>query len=163
MSDSWDPRDNSLPGSSIHGILQVRILAWVAISFSRESSWSRDQTCVFCIDRRILYHWARGSWAAIYEWPNKAKYLRLLMKKSICCVSGTKSCIRQISVFSKSPYSSIVLLSKHFQLAKSSQNKTFQLSAVATDCSKLCGELRDERTPNLDFSSNLDVYDSLVI
>ena len=32
------PMDVSLPGSSVHGILQVRILEWVAISYSRESS-----------------------------------------------------------------------------------------------------------------------------
>ena len=36
--------DCSLPGSSVHGILQARTLEWVAISFSRESSQSRDQT-----------------------------------------------------------------------------------------------------------------------
>ena len=41
-----DPVDCSPPGSSIHGILQVRILEWVAISFSRGSSGSRDQTPV---------------------------------------------------------------------------------------------------------------------
>ena len=44
MSDSCDPMDGSLPGSSIHGILQVRILEWVAIFFSRESSQPRSQT-----------------------------------------------------------------------------------------------------------------------
>ena len=33
-------------GSSVHEILQVRILEWVAISFSRESSWPRDGTCI---------------------------------------------------------------------------------------------------------------------
>ena len=47
------------PGSSVHGISQARILKWVAISFSRESSWSRDQTFISyisCIDRRVLYH-----------------------------------------------------------------------------------------------------------
>ena len=33
-----DPMDNSLPGSSVHGILQARILEWVAIPFSKESS-----------------------------------------------------------------------------------------------------------------------------
>ena len=41
--------DYSLPGSSVHGISQERILKWVAISFSRGSSWPRDQTCVSCI------------------------------------------------------------------------------------------------------------------
>ena len=54
--------DCSLPGSSVHGIFQARILEWVAISFSRGSSWPRGQTrvsCVSCIDRQILYHWAR--------------------------------------------------------------------------------------------------------
>ena len=39
-----DPVDCSPPGSSVHGILQARILEWVAISFSRGSSRPRDQT-----------------------------------------------------------------------------------------------------------------------
>jgi len=37
-----DPTDCSPPGSSVHGILQARILEWVAISFSRASSRPRD-------------------------------------------------------------------------------------------------------------------------
>ena len=41
-----DPVDCSLPGSSVHGILQARILEWVAIAFSRGSSRPRDQTQV---------------------------------------------------------------------------------------------------------------------
>ena len=52
--------DYSLPGSYVHGILQARILDWVAISCSRGSSWARDRTCIFCIScigRHILYHW----------------------------------------------------------------------------------------------------------
>ena len=39
-----DPMDCSLPGSSVHGILQARILEWVAISSSRGSSQPRDRT-----------------------------------------------------------------------------------------------------------------------
>ena len=50
--------DCSSPSSSVHRISQARILGWVAISFSRGSSWPRDQTCVSCIGRWILYHWA---------------------------------------------------------------------------------------------------------
>ena len=46
--------------SSVHGISQARILEWVAISFSRGSSWPRDWTRVFCFGRWILYHWAIG-------------------------------------------------------------------------------------------------------
>ena len=47
-----DPIGSSLPGSSLHGILQARILEWVAISFSRGSSQPRDQTQVSCIAGR---------------------------------------------------------------------------------------------------------------
>ena len=42
------------PGFSVHGILQAGILEWVPISFSRESSQSRDRTYVSCISRQIL-------------------------------------------------------------------------------------------------------------
>ena len=48
-----DPMDSSLPGSSIHGILQARILEWVAISFSRVSARPRDQTQVSRIAGRL--------------------------------------------------------------------------------------------------------------
>ena len=41
--------DCSLPGSSAHGILQARILQWVAYLFSRGTSWPRNQTRVSCI------------------------------------------------------------------------------------------------------------------
>ena len=60
--------DCSLPGSSVHGIPQARILEWVAISSSRRSSWPRDGTCVSCIGRWILYHC--DTWEAIlyYIW-----------------------------------------------------------------------------------------------
>ena len=61
-----DPMDHRLPGFSVHGIFQAKILGQVAISYSRGSSWPRDQTrvsCVSCIDKRILYHWA--TWKAI--------------------------------------------------------------------------------------------------
>ena len=51
-----DPADCSPPGSSVHGIFQARILEWVAVSSSRGSSQPRDQTCVSCIGRQILYH-----------------------------------------------------------------------------------------------------------
>ena len=54
----WDPMDCSLPGSSVHRILQARILEWVAISFSRGSSWPRDQTQVSCIPGRPFTIWA---------------------------------------------------------------------------------------------------------
>ena len=50
----WDPIDCSLSGSSLHGIIQARILEWVAISFSMGSSQPRDQTQVSRISGRHL-------------------------------------------------------------------------------------------------------------
>ena len=44
-----DPTDCSLPGSSVHGISQTKLLEWVAISFSRGSSQSRDRTHISCL------------------------------------------------------------------------------------------------------------------
>ena len=65
------PMDCSLPGSSVHGISQARILDWGAISFSRGSSQPRDQSP--CLLR--LLHWQVGSLplapsgkARGYEW-----------------------------------------------------------------------------------------------
>ena len=49
-----DPMDYSLPGSSVHGILQARRLEWMATHFSREFSEPRDQIKVD-IERQILY------------------------------------------------------------------------------------------------------------
>ena len=53
-----DPMDYSLPGSSIRGILQARILEWVAISFSKRSSQPREWTQVSCIAGRCFTIWA---------------------------------------------------------------------------------------------------------
>ena len=50
--------DCSLAGSSLHGILQARVLEWVAISFSRGSSRPRDGTRVSCIPGRHFNLWA---------------------------------------------------------------------------------------------------------
>ena len=57
-----DSTDSSTPGSSVHGILQARMLEWGAIPFSRGSSRPRDWTLVFCTGRWIFYHWA--TWEA---------------------------------------------------------------------------------------------------
>ena len=70
-----DPIDCSLPGSSVHGISQARILEWVAISFSRGTSRLRDWTH---ISRQILYHWATREYPMRKKkktaaWPSRAK------------------------------------------------------------------------------------------
>ena len=53
-----NPMACSLPVSSVYEIFQARILHWVAIPFSRESSWPRDQTWVSCISDRFFIVWA---------------------------------------------------------------------------------------------------------
>ena len=62
-----NPMGCSLTGSSVHGTLQLRILEWVAISFSRGSSQSSDPihvSCISCIDKWVLYHCS--TWEASY-------------------------------------------------------------------------------------------------
>ena len=48
------PMDCYPPGSSVHGVLQARVLEWVAISFSRGSFQSKDSTQVSCIAGRLF-------------------------------------------------------------------------------------------------------------
>ena len=55
-STLFDPVDRNLPVSSVHGILQTRILELVAISSSRGSSQLKALTHISCIGRRVLYH-----------------------------------------------------------------------------------------------------------
>ena len=60
----WDPMDCSPPGSSVHRLLQARILEWVAIPFRRGSSPPRERTWVSCIAGRFFTVWA------MREFPN---------------------------------------------------------------------------------------------
>ena len=58
MSDSLQPMDCNLPDACVRGILQARILEWVAILFSRGSSWPKGWTWVSCIASRFFTLWA---------------------------------------------------------------------------------------------------------
>ena len=57
VSNSLQPHKCSLSGFSAHGILQARILEWIAIPFSRGSSRLRDRTVVSCITGRFFTIW----------------------------------------------------------------------------------------------------------
>ena len=63
VSTLCDPMDCSVPGSSFHGIVQARILEWVAIPFSRGCSSPRDQTHVSCTTDVFFTIWA--TWEAL--------------------------------------------------------------------------------------------------
>ena len=86
----WDPMEYkySLSGSSVYGILQARILEWVAIPFFRGSSWTRDRTQVSCIAGRFFTVWApreaqcigtaKSLQSRLTLWPHRQKPTRLL-------------------------------------------------------------------------------------
>ena len=64
----YDPMDCSLPGSSVHGIFQARVLEWGAIDFSRGSSQPRDQTQVSHTAGRRFTVWAsREAYIDVYK------------------------------------------------------------------------------------------------
>ena len=66
----------SPPSSSVHGILQARILEWVAISFSRGSSWPRDWTWVSCIAGRFFTWtlWTEKMKTIFFQKPSKTSH-----------------------------------------------------------------------------------------
>ena len=74
-----------LPGSTVHGISQARILEWVAISLPRDFSQPRDQTCISYIGTRILYHWAK--------WKYAGEVLLSLTSAAHICGPSTLLCI----------------------------------------------------------------------
>ena len=77
VSDSLRPQDCSSTGSSVHGVLQARILEWVAIPFSRGSSWPRDWTWVSYIARRFFTVWATkhlGELCSVPPWNPEKKW-----------------------------------------------------------------------------------------
>ena len=81
--------DCSPPHSSVHGILQARVLEWewVAIPFSRGSSWPRDQTQVSCTVGRLFIVWAtREAFFCWYTFKNTACFTNLpvILVKGTC-------------------------------------------------------------------------------
>ena len=77
VSDSLWPHGHNLLGSSVHGIFQARVLEWVAIFFSRGSSWPRDWTWVSCIAGRHFTIWA--TWEAP-PWLNLTRYCQITVQ-----------------------------------------------------------------------------------
>ena len=71
----------SEPGSSVHGILQARILEWVAISFSKGSSLPRDQRQVSCIVGWLFTDWATRK--ATFNIQASKKYSQILIWGSL--------------------------------------------------------------------------------
>ena len=103
----WDPVDCSPPSFSVHGIFQARIMKWVAIPFSKESSWPRNRTQASCTAGKFFTIWAtretwwnywgiilkflRHSWAnkwcfpvnCIYSLAQVQHYFKFLLEKQL--------------------------------------------------------------------------------
>ena len=108
-----DPMDCSPPGSSAQGISQARILEWVAISFSRGSSWPRDGTCVSCISSWVLHLWATSKEQCSVFFLlfiecilclsklSTARSWRLYWRATLCCVDefGVVSTVDNLGFF----------------------------------------------------------------
>ena len=78
-----DPVEYSPPGFFVHEILQARILEWVAIPSSRDSSRPKDQTHVSCITGRFFSHWA--TWEAHHYDGRFSVFEFLLFLLYMCC------------------------------------------------------------------------------
>ena len=111
VSDSCDSVDCSLPGSSVHGILQARILEWIAISFPRGSSWPRDRTWLSCTAGKRFTIWAiresqgdlmlEASAAILWSWGQKQEnHWRLIQSSTFTePVQEYLDCCFQISMW----------------------------------------------------------------
>ena len=95
--------DCSPPGSSVHGILQARILEWVAISFSRGSSQPRDRSRVSCIADGVFAIGPPGkpSWSvlSVYLWLYRGEIWVCFISQWICVHTLHHSCLAQAAAF----------------------------------------------------------------
>ena len=86
-----NPMNCSPLSSSVHGISRARILEWVAISFSKGSSWRRDWTHVPCIGKWILYfgsHQGRLNFKSIVQFSSVAQLYPTLCSPMDCSMPG---------------------------------------------------------------------------
>ena len=97
--------DCSLPGSSVHGILQARILEWAAMPSSRGSSQPRDRIQVSRIAGRFFMVWATretqeywsGCLLAVFFWVVVAGQGGECEKESVCVIGSLQRILKQLS------------------------------------------------------------------
>ena len=93
-----NPMDCSSPRSSVHGILQARILEWVAIPFSRVCSWPRNWTWISCNAGRFFTIWATREAQKMFSRRKKSK-----LKGEKLCIIFFKKILCRAQVFYYSP------------------------------------------------------------
>ena len=119
MSDSCNPMDCSPPGSSVHAILQARILEWVAISFSRVTSQTRNWTQVSLIAKRCFTNWAM--WEAFTLKLHLTSYIKsawCLVYYSKCCMKSGSTKLIEKNGFSKKFKNLVIMQRKTLPLFK---------------------------------------------
>ena len=108
-----DPVNSSLPGPSVHGILQARILEWVAISFSRGSSQPRHWTLGSCIADRFFTIWATRK--APFSSVQSLSCVQLFMtswvagRQASLSINNSQSLLKFMSIESVMPFSYLIL------------------------------------------------------
>ena len=93
MSNSCDHMDCSPPGSSAQGNLQERILEWVAISFSRESSRPRKWSWLSCIADSLFTNWAMWEAQDPGSRDQKKKKKRFFKVTCVSMCVGVLGCV----------------------------------------------------------------------
>ena len=116
-----DPMDCSLPGSSVHGIFQARILECIAMPFSRGSFQPRDWTWVSWISRQILYYWYHLSQSCHYFIDSKTNFLTSMKLR----------CERQLSM-------SELNSDMFFIYFGGTKNKSCDAISLTTTCRRNC-------------------------
>ena len=115
-----NPMDCNLPGSSVHGISQARILEWVTILFSRGSSWPRDQTWDSCIAGRFFTLWTTREALFNIEPVSSVQSLSHVWLfaapwtaacQSSLSITNSQSLLKLISIESVMPSNHLILLS----------------------------------------------------
>ena len=108
----WNPIGCSLPGSSVYGIFQARILEWVIISASRGSSWPRDRTCVSYVFNALSH---QGSPIAYIRSHQSLSRVRLFAtpwitaRQASLSNTNSRSSLRLTSIESVMPSSHLIL------------------------------------------------------
>ena len=128
--------DCSPPGSSIHGTFQARILEWVAISYSRESSSARNQTCVSCVSQMAV----RFFTTVLPQSVQSLSHVQLFVTPWIAACQASLPITNSWSLLKLMPIESL-MSSNHLSHPLSSweaPNKLVQFSSVAQSCPTLC-------------------------
>ena len=104
-----NPMDDSLPCSSVHGILQAKILECIAILFSRRSSQPRDWTLVSCIAGRFFTFWASSCYSVYKSCPALLQSHELQQARLLCPSLSPRVCWKSFPIELVMPSDHLIL------------------------------------------------------